>query len=750
MAEPEKKYDYGRDPREGGVGGILGSAIDLFVPLRREIIQPEKVEYEQIYDVVGEQYRKKVTPAVYGPEERSPSRLSPMETASSAVDLAKKVDQFLVDPAFRSEVVGKIGKGIGSLPGIISQVFDDYYRSAVNLGQTGETQFYDPEQKREVALNPLLPLEVGMTGGALFPVKGPGMVTGMFAGRKSATGDKDKLKMAEEMAQQGVDRTEIWQKTGYFRYQDREGKPISDWRYEISDQEARAIQRPDLITPTGRLKIIGGEEVKPRLGDLFEDRAVFEAYPGLKPAAAPLVEVTDIKDAVKKLQVSYGRGEISEPEFKKRYQELLAMNAKGPSAQPTTVQPTTIKRASDFKETGEYVVTLPDGTTERIFRDTEQFGTPYWYKVGENNVIGTTREEALATLESRMPKQASSKPYSKDLEKGQPIIERALADIPITKEKDDRYAGAFQPRADTMTSRYMPGQPIRATKLDSEYYRKYTYSKNVRMEIESRLQKIASELSKEGFEIHGPSNRRSGTFPTPEGEINKGFIGPGSQGHYISAEKFKESAQGFEKRLNPLQLKNDLLETHTPVIRLKNLPTSRYKADDLAKIRADIDAGGTGDASILFKDNPEAAKLFRDYEDTWKAAKRLNTEDIDNMDEFFKEIQLHEIQHAIQARERGQKSGKLKPLRMDADNPDWEGGSNVEEFSPYFFEKVLKDPDTNEKLKPEDIYKRTLGEAEARLTERRRNYSQTLRDRIPPWEDLDVPEYKLLRRGVDF
>jgi hypothetical protein len=89
---------------------------------------------------------------------------------------------------------------------------------------------------------------------------------------------------------------------------------------------------------------------------------------------------------------------------------------------------------------------------------------------------------------------------------------------------------------------------------------------------------------------------------------------------------------------------------------------------------------------------------------------------------------------------------------MDADDPDlfWEGGSNPSEFDPKWFDKVLKDPDTGTKLTPDDIYMRTLGEAEARLTEKRRNYSQALRDRIPPWEDLDVPEYKLLRRGVDF
>ena len=232
MAEPKKQIEYGLTPEKTapGVLGFFnlmsGPLVNMFTPSRREIISPRKVDYELIPDQAQERYRKVVTPAVYGPEETGLEYMPVVQGAKTAADIAKKVDQFLVDPAFRSEVVGKIGKGIGSLPGIISQVFDDYYRSAVNLGQTGEGQFYDPEQKREVAMNPLLPLELGLGAGLTFPVKGPGTVVGMFAGRKSATGDKDKLKMAEEMAQQGVDRTTIWQKTGYFRYQDKEGNPI--------------------------------------------------------------------------------------------------------------------------------------------------------------------------------------------------------------------------------------------------------------------------------------------------------------------------------------------------------------------------------------------------------------------------------------------------------------------------------------------------------------------------------------------
>ena len=686
MAEPEKQFEYGLT-KEETAPGILGffnlmsgPLVDMVTPSRREVISPKKVDYELIPDQAQERYKRVVTPAVYGPEERGLEYMPVVQGAKAGVDLAKKVDQFLVDPAFRSEVMGKVGKGIGSLPGIISQVFDDYYRSAVNLAQTGETRSFDPKRKKEIPISPLLPLELGLGAGLTFPVKGSGTVVGMFAGRKSATANKDKLKMAEEMAQQGVDRTTIWQKTGYFRYQDKEGKPISDWRYEISDQEARAIQRPDLITPTGRLRIVGGEEVKPRVSDLFEDRAVFEAYPGLKDVPNAEVSIGDIfdrREAVQKKLLELKKKNLTPEEFEIEYKKLQDEDAE-------------------------------------ILRELVQ-GKP----------STATSDEKVA---------------SKDLETGQPIIKRALADIPMGKERGDA-SGTFSPQKDKITAKNMPGKIAQDAWL---------YSKTIREEIGNRLEKIKSELRKEGFEVHGPSNRKSGRFRLSADGEYRGFIGPESRGHYLSSKDFEQIAlrndQGDALK-DPQQLKNDLLEKHVPSLaRPEDKRPGLYDPEDLAKIRAERDAGGTGDASILFKDNPIAAKLFREYEDTWEAAKRLNTEDIENMDEFFRSTQLHEIQHAIQARERGQEFR----VSVDSDNPGWEGGSNPREFESKYFDKVIKDPDTGEKLRPIQIYRRTLGEAEARLTQTRRNYSQELRDRIPPWEDLDVPEYKLLRRGVDF
>ena len=76
-----------------------------------------------------------------------------------------------------------------------------------------------------------------------------------------------------------------------------------------------------------------------------------------------------------------------------------------PSVEPRPVEPervTTVERSPDFKETGEYIVTLADGSTQRIYRDIEQFGSPKWHMVGDtdNSIgIGSTRAEAVSYLE---------------------------------------------------------------------------------------------------------------------------------------------------------------------------------------------------------------------------------------------------------------------------------------------------------------------------------------------------------------
>jgi len=97
----------------------------------------------------------------------------------------------------------------------------------------------------------------------------------------------------------------------------------------------------------------------------------------------------------------------------------------------------TATRAVDFKETGNYDVVLSDGSKVQIFRDTEQFSYPVWNRVGENNPytvgIGSTKKEALESLEDSLPKKSSpSKSAAKRQKKLEADEEAAYKDLDTT------------------------------------------------------------------------------------------------------------------------------------------------------------------------------------------------------------------------------------------------------------------------------------------------------------------------------
>ena len=316
MAEPEKQYEYGRTPEETAPGlkgffNILrGPVVDAFTPERREVITAPETTREMVSDG---RYGPKITPGEYGPVEKGLEYMPVVQAARGALDFAGK---FATDGKVREETGAAIAKGIG-------QIFKDYqegltygYRSG-----TDEMSFYDPEEKRVVEPDFLLPLFTGATGALLAPVKGPGMIAGMFAGPKAATANPKRFKLADEMAKKGRSREEIWQKTGLFRWE-RNGEPISDWRFEISDEQAKAFVNPDVLTPTGMFK----KGKSPVVSDLFQHSELYKNYPG----ALTMGNVTNVaqdllkvREATKKLQVEYGRGNLTEPQFRQQYNTLL-------------------------------------------------------------------------------------------------------------------------------------------------------------------------------------------------------------------------------------------------------------------------------------------------------------------------------------------------------------------------------------------------------------------------------------------
>lgn len=134
----------------------------------------------------------------------------------------------------------------------------------------------------EGAWQAAMAVPIGGMSSRLFPVKGPGMVAGMFAGKEAKTADLKKLAQAEKMAERGHSREEIWDQTGWFRWM-RDGEPVSPWKFEISDLGSAAIFNPRVQTPTGRIKAAA----KPVISDLLKHPELYKAFPGAGPGPAP-------------------------------------------------------------------------------------------------------------------------------------------------------------------------------------------------------------------------------------------------------------------------------------------------------------------------------------------------------------------------------------------------------------------------------------------------------------------------------
>ena len=311
MAEPEKQYEYGRTPEETAPGlkgffNILrGPVVDAFTPERREVITAPETTYENL----DGRYRPKTTPGEYGPVEKDLEYMPVVQAARAALDFA---GDFATDGKVREETGSAIAKGIG-------QIFKDSQEGLTLGAMTGETSFYDPEEKRVVEPDFLLPLGLGMAASLVAPVKGPGMVAGMFAGRKAATARPKNFKLADEMAKKGRSREEIWKKTGLFRWE-RNGEPVSDWRFEISDEKAKAVFNPEVQTPTGRFKV-GAEPV---LSDLFEHPEFYKNYPGkMDVSGSSLMGDLQKKRAVLVTKLAELKASNKDPdEYAKEYQKL--------------------------------------------------------------------------------------------------------------------------------------------------------------------------------------------------------------------------------------------------------------------------------------------------------------------------------------------------------------------------------------------------------------------------------------------
>jgi hypothetical protein len=304
MAESKTKYEYGRTPEETAPGLIgffnmlRGPLVDAFTPERRKVITPSTTTYTNVDGT----YFPSTTPGVYGPVERGLEYMPVVQGAKSAYNF---LEDLISSGKKREETAKAVGQGITTL-------LEDQYRSALNAAMGGGLEFYDPKQKRVVSYDPLLAVGPSAVAGAMFPVKGGGVVAGMFAGVKSPVADKDALKKAQEMSG-NASRDEIWQETGWWK-----DEATGQWKFEVSDDAAKAVASKK-FTPTGRVK--KGAEIT--VSEVLDHPELFKAYPKIVTISGMLNQRRDeIRKATEELRQRQKRGEVSDKDFEKEYNLL--------------------------------------------------------------------------------------------------------------------------------------------------------------------------------------------------------------------------------------------------------------------------------------------------------------------------------------------------------------------------------------------------------------------------------------------
>ena len=134
----------------------------------------------------------------------------------------------------------------GDIKWVVPGIIADAYNSMVKGGQMiqGEREI-DPGEVTKIATE-FLP--GALAAGRMVP---KGATLGMFAGRGAETADLGKMKSAEKMLDDGVDRADVWKQTGWMR------GPDGKMRFEIDDSAARFDM--DAIPPSqSRLDLAQG------------------------------------------------------------------------------------------------------------------------------------------------------------------------------------------------------------------------------------------------------------------------------------------------------------------------------------------------------------------------------------------------------------------------------------------------------------------------------------------------------------
>tara|TARA_R110000803_G_scaffold5608_8_gene18487 strand:- start:1290 stop:3164 length:1875 start_codon:yes stop_codon:yes gene_type:complete len=197
----------------------------------------------------------------------------------------------------------------------------DVGNAAVRMGQT--VRGHRPVDAGQTFIDMLEVAPAGLLAGRLAP---KGATLGVFAGPRAQTANVGMYHIAQDMAEKGASREDIWQKTGWFK--DVEGK----WKFEIDDSGTElkpkwddfAFNEPSKgswTKPHTEAKRAHGastgyepkrEPIKGSVDGLLQHQALLEAYPELKD-----VTVSLLPSGRESGSLTRGSIEASSPAFKK-------------------------------------------------------------------------------------------------------------------------------------------------------------------------------------------------------------------------------------------------------------------------------------------------------------------------------------------------------------------------------------------------------------------------------------------------
>ena len=472
---------------------------------------------------------------------------------------------------------------------------------------------------------------------------------GMFVGRNAENADLSKLATAEKMALKGHSREEIYDQTGWFRWQrpivgpdgkrviGPDGKPvtepISDWRFETPDADSYGHVNPEVLTETGQTKVPVF-----RLEKIFEHPKLAKSYSGRPPGAMPVPAPASgaassgaamaaiMKQRLElsaELKALKGSGlDAKDPKYEAAYQKLqdrdkalldeyIVEYNKAKALSPAAVKETELGPVETPAGAGS--ATSPPEWTENVF-DTAQ------------GAYGTGIDTSKL---------------------GSPIMERLARKVDYSGSST---AASYNPYSDSFNFGTLPGNAAKDGWVPWD--KKGEYTQKLRPDVLEKNRKAAEKV--------------------------------------------------FKKAGVSLDTAGALFGSDAPVHSLRHWKTDRKLSKE--------------EQARLFETTPEA-------EEAWRLVhKRENTfyEKDDLALTRFWGSALHELQHAIQARE------------------GWQGGGNTKMFGkggPPRYQGNVKDPYTGARLTNKEKYYRLLGEIEARLADRRKDLPDAERYSVQkrPW-----------------